>query len=74
MRDLDQFTTTLNQFVHRSAYTPGQLASLSAVPKMTIVNWLNGRVVRPRGWQGVVALAVAMRLTEAEANQLLAAA
>lgn len=55
-------------------YTPGQLASLSTVPKMTIVNWLNGRVVRPRGWQGVVELAAAMRLTEAEANQLLAAA
>ncbi len=74
MPDPDQFTTVLNQFVHRSAYTPGQLASLSTVPKMTIVNWLNGRVVRPRGWQGVVALAAAMRLTEAEANQLLAAA
>lgn len=74
MRDPDQFTTILNQFVQRSAYTPGQLASLSTVPKTTIVNWLNGRVRRPRGWRGVVELAVAMRLTEAEADQLLAAA
>jgi hypothetical protein len=68
MRDPDLFTTILTQFVQRSAYTPGQLASLSTVPKMTIVNWLNGRVIRPRGWQGVVELAAAMRLTEAEAE------
>ena len=74
MSDLDHFTDVLNSFVYRSAYTPGQLASLSSVPKTTIVNWLRGRVQRPRGWRGIVALAVAMRLTEAEANRLLQAA
>lgn len=70
----DQFTKTVTHFVHRSAYTPGQLAMLSSIPKMTIVNWLIGRVQRPRGWQRIVALATAMRLTEAEADELLASA
>lgn len=74
MNPPDQFPTTLNQFVHRSAYTPGQLAALSGIPKMTIVNWLNGRVQRPRGWVRILQLAVAMRLTEDEADALLAAA
>ncbi len=73
-RDPDQFTTVLGKYVYRSAYTPGQLASLTAVPKMTIVNWLNGRVKRPRSWQRITAIATAMRLTEAEADELLAAA
>lgn len=74
MHDSDHFTHVLNQFVKRSAYTPGQLARLSSVPKMTIVNWLNGRVAKPRGWQGVVELAAAMRLKETEADELLSAA
>lgn len=74
MPNPDQFTTCLNHYVQRSAYTPGQLASLTSVPKTTIVNWLNGRVVRPRDWQGIVEIAAALRLTPAEADELLAAA
>ncbi|MCP5100261.1 MAG: hypothetical protein GY943_32315 [Chloroflexi bacterium] len=74
MNHPDQFTDVFSIFVHRSAYTPGQLASLSSVPKTTIVNWLQGRVQRPRKWQGIVELAAAMRLTATEANQLLASA
>ena len=74
MSDFDSFADALGKFVHRAAYTPGQLASLTAVPKTTIVNWLRGRVQRPRQWQGIVALAAAMRLTEPEANELLHAA
>ncbi|KAA3656807.1 MAG: tetratricopeptide repeat protein [Chloroflexi bacterium] len=74
MHDPDQFTNVLQTFVNRSAYTPGQLASLSSVPKTTIVNWLNGRVQRPRHYDGILAIAVALRLTSAELNQLLTAA
>ncbi|MEM7112524.1 MAG: NB-ARC domain-containing protein [Chloroflexota bacterium] len=74
MRDPDQFTKILNKYVQRSAYTPGQLAGLSSLPKTTIVNWLQGRVQRPRAWQGIVELAVAMRLSLSEANELLDAA
>ena len=72
--DPDQFATVLERFVGRSAYTPGQLSNLAALPKTTIVNWLNGRVQRPRDWQGVAALAVALRLSEAEVDELMAAA
>ncbi|MCZ7666447.1 MAG: hypothetical protein M5U34_04080 [Chloroflexi bacterium] len=34
------FTDILNEYVGHSAYRPGQLARLTGVPKMTIVNWL----------------------------------
>ena len=74
MAAVDEFTTVLNRFVGRSAYTPGQLASLTGLPKMTIVNWLGGRVAKPRNGAGIVALAAAMRLTRAEADTLLSAA
>ncbi|HRQ38226.1 MAG TPA: NB-ARC domain-containing protein [Chloroflexota bacterium] len=74
MSDVDQFTAVFNTYVARSAHTPGQLASLTSVPKMTIVNWLNGRVHRPRSWHGLVEVAAALRLTEAEADHLLTAA
>ena len=32
-------------------YTPGFLSKRSGVPKATIVNWLEGRVEKPRRWQ-----------------------
>lgn len=68
------FTDLLEHYLNVYGYTPGQLAGLSGLPKSTIVNWLNGRVGRPRTWQQLVQLAHAMRLTTAEINQLLQAA
>jgi len=44
------------------------------VPKATIVNWLTGRVARPRRWQDLVRVADAMRLGHGEVDELLAAA
>jgi len=55
------------------AYTPGLLSKLSGVPKMTIVNWLNGRVARPRRWQDLVRLADALRIDAEQASALLVA-
>jgi hypothetical protein len=68
------FTKVVNRYVHRSGYTPGQLARFSGVPQMTIVNWRQGRVKKPRAWQDVVRLAQALRLRRDEANELLRAA
>lgn len=64
----------LGQFVQRAGYTPGQLARLTDVPKATIVNWLEGRVRRPRGSEDLVRLASVLHLTEGEATDLLQAA
>jgi non-specific serine/threonine protein kinase len=55
-------------------YTPGLLSRLSGVPKATIVNWLIGRVARPRRWQDLVLVASALRLNEAEVDLLLGVA
>lgn len=71
---MTHFADSLGFYVQRSAYSAGQLAHLSGVPKMTIVHWLEGRVTRPRRWQPLVQLLAALRLTEIEANEILAAA
>ncbi|MBC8075048.1 MAG: tetratricopeptide repeat protein, partial [Chloroflexales bacterium] len=55
-------------------YTPGLVSRLSGVPKATIVNWLDGRVTRPRHWQDLVKVANALRLSEAAASDVLQAA
>jgi predicted ATPase len=51
--------------------TPGLLAKMSGVSKATLVNWLEGRVTRPRRWQDMVMVADALRLTADEASELL---
>lgn len=61
----------LGQYVNRSGYTPGQLARLSNVPKGTIVNWLEGRVKKPRNRESLIHIAQALRLNEHEINCLL---
>ncbi len=71
---MTHFADTLGFYVQRSAYTAGQLAHLSGVPKMTIVHWLEGRVSRPRSWQPLIQLLAALRLNETEANEVLRAA
>lgn len=69
-----QFADLLKHYLDIYGYTPGQLSRLSGLPKSTIVNWMNGRVTRPRTWQQVAQLARAMRLATAEMNHLLKAA
>ncbi|MCA9997860.1 MAG: helix-turn-helix domain-containing protein, partial [Anaerolineales bacterium] len=68
------FGELFEQYVRRAVYTPGQLAKLTGVPKMTIVNWRNGVVARPRLWTDVVKLGRALRLSLVEMDLLLAAA
>lgn len=74
MSNLEHFANVLERYVSRGGYTPGQLARLTSLPKMTIVSWLEGRVKKPRHWEDVAKLAAALRLTEAEATDLLQAA
>lgn len=64
----------LNRYVSRTGYTAGQLARLSGIPKATIVNWLEGRVKRPRGSEDLLKLAAILHLEEAEATELLQSA
>jgi hypothetical protein len=68
------FAGLLRHYIEASLYTYGQLAQLSAVPKRTIVNWIDGTVKRPRHWQSVVGVASALRLSQEQTDELLAAA
>ena len=54
--------------------TPGLLGKLSGLPRATIVNWLEGRVTKPRHWQDLMAVADALRLSDLEIDALLEAA
>ena len=69
-----QFAELLRKYMSDYGYTPGHLARLSGVPKMTLVHWLNGDVKKPRLALEVVRLASALRLSKAEADDLLQAA
>lgn len=68
------FSQVLNRYVRRAAYTPGQLAALSGLPKSTIINWLRGRVEKPQAWQSIVRLLAVLHLDEGEASAVLKAA
>ena len=68
------FAELLQFYVNKSGYTTGQLSKRSGIPKPTIVNWLEGRVRRPRSWQDLVKLAKALRLRQAEVGKLLKSA
>ncbi len=69
-----QFRDILARYVKRSGYTAGQLSKLSAIPKMTILNWLEGRVKKPRVRHDLLKLATVLHLSETEATMLLRAA
>jgi|GEM_PF-827557 tetratricopeptide (TPR) repeat protein/transcriptional regulator with XRE-family HTH domain len=64
----------LTRFVSRAGYTSGQLARLTGIPKATIVNWMEGRVKRPRGSEDLLRLAAILHLDEIDATELLQAA
>lgn len=56
------------------AFTPGWLSKTSGIPKATIVNWLEGRVARPRSEDVLTKLCEALRLTPDERTDLYRAA
>ena len=74
LSDSFAFADVLEKYVARSGYTTGQLAKLSGIPKPTIVNWLEGRVRRPRGFKDLLRLTAVLHLGEQEASELLNAA
>lgn len=51
-----------------------RLTNLSGVPRKTIHHWLSGHVVQPRHWQPLIKVAMALHLTEAQADRLLQSA
>jgi hypothetical protein len=66
------FATLLGQHVQRTHNTAGRLAALSGLPKRTIVNWLQG-LAKPRAWQDVLQLALALHLDASQTEALLLA-
>jgi PAS domain-containing protein len=67
-----EFAITLRSLMQRPTYafTPGWLSKVSGIPKATIVNWLEGRVTRPRVENALPLLCYALRLTPDETTAL----
>lgn len=65
------FSAIFGRYVAVSQYTAGQLSLLSGVPKRTIVNWIEGRVRRPRQWQPLLQVAAVLHLSRSEVDELL---
>jgi tetratricopeptide (TPR) repeat protein len=61
----------LGQHLHRSHTSINRLAKLSGVPQRTIANWLGGIILRPRHWQDLVKVALALHLSPTETDALL---
>lgn len=70
----ETFADILGYYVQHSEHTTRQVAKLSGLPHRTIANWMDGTVLKPQQWQGVAKIAAALKLSEAEASRLLAAA
>ncbi len=70
------FSGVLRDVMCRPNYTatPGLLSKLSGLPRATIINWLEGRVAKPRRWEDLLKVADALRLTDPETEALLEAA
>lgn len=70
------FSAVLHDLMRRPNYmaTPGLLSKLSGLPRATIINWLEGRVARPRRWHDLMKVADALRLSDPETEALLKAA
>jgi predicted ATPase/transcriptional regulator with XRE-family HTH domain len=64
----------LQQFRTARGLSLDRLARDSGLPRATVHRWLDGKVVSPYYWDHLLRLAVAMRLTRAQTNRLLAAA
>lgn len=74
MGNAPHMAEVLEEFVARSGYTAGQLSKLTGIPKPTIVNWVEGRVRKPRGVEDLLLLALALHLSEEETSRFLTSA
>lgn len=61
----------LPMYLAQVGWSERQLAKRANIPRGTVRNWCKGLVARPRHWRRLVQAAAAMRLDEAQANELL---
>lgn len=64
----------LDEYMSREQRSNDWLAEATGLSKATIRNWREGKVKRPRNWQDVAKIAIALHLKLAETDRLLQAA
>ena len=73
-RETGNFATMLRGYTRAAGLTYEELAEAAQLPLDTLLNWLKGRVQRPRNWRDVAQVARALHLGYAQADALLRAA
>jgi tetratricopeptide (TPR) repeat protein len=68
------FSELLREYIGRTGVSDAELARAVGVQRQTIFRWKEGLVARPRDAEDVLHLAVKLRLTPAERDELLLAA
>ena len=63
-----QLCKIIQSYITQQGYNPTKLARVAAVPRSTIVNWLEGNVTKPRYWHDLIKVAAAMKLDLEEVN------
>lgn len=74
MSQKELLSDVLREFLQQNKTGTTRLATLSGVPRKTLNHWLSGQTLRPRHWQDVVRVAIALHLDEAQTDRLLLAA
>lgn len=64
----------LGQYMTNAQMSADRLAKETKIPKQTIISWRKGNVGKPRDWQDLVKIALALQLSEDKASLFLQAA
>ncbi len=67
------FAATLREYVRRTPLTYEELAEAADLPIDTLLNWLKGKVRRPRNFRDVAKVARALALSASQTDRLLQA-
>lgn len=68
------FSDLVTEHIAQSGFNLAQLARQSGVPRMTLLNWREGQVKKPRFWQDLVKMAKALYLDQYDTELLLQSA
>jgi DNA-binding XRE family transcriptional regulator len=73
-RPMKSFSQLLSEYIHRIGVSDAELARRLGVSRQTIFRWREGHIQRPRYSEDVLDLAIKLRLSSVERDELLIAA
>lgn len=68
------FSDVFGRFLAQADCSIGRAARLSGLSRRTLENWLAGRVSKPRQWQDILRVSIALQLSRGDTDQFLRSA